>query len=333
MLQTAGRVATRGRFTTASLHISQACPWSERPLGELKSLATAGVIRFDPTKTIYTFWPAGKGANKVDQILSEKLNGTTLDSTVLNSVNAQLKAAGLTPDLSVTVPWGHRDDWRAEQILATKHTFTTAELQTLILNKMYWRPDAGGAARGIVVWLVAEDPEEAAYLRDSAVSVLGAAFPNQDLPVLLMKPSAAQPEFARQLLRLHGLNTFSSGEIAEVGKEQYSALLELTIEGLKKHGFKDLAEGAEQEVAVSFRGRIKSARINEVDAVLAELFKMAYRKGPRRWFDQYKQSSTRLKNSTSRVISHLLGNSLNTPKIFDADSLAKDIAQQQVKSE
>ena len=236
LLQTAGKVATHGTYNRVIAHFSGLS--LETASVELKALASAGVIRFDPARSLYTFWPAGKGANKVDQILAEKLNGTTLDSTVLNSVNAQLKAAGLTPDLSVTVPWGHRDDWRAEQILATKHTFTTAELQTLILNKMYWRPDAGGAARGIVVWLVAEDPEEAAYLRDSAVSVLGAAFPNQDLPVLLMKPSAAQPEFARQLLRLHGLNTFSSGEIAEVGKEQYSALLELTIEGLKKQDSK-----------------------------------------------------------------------------------------------
>ncbi len=330
LLQTAGKVATHGTYNRVIAHFAGLS--LEHASTELKSLASAGVIRFDPAKSLYTFWPAGKGANKVDQILAEKLNGTTLDSTVLNSVNAQLKTAGLLSDLPITVPWGHRDDWRAEQVLATKNTFTTTELQKLILNKMYWRPEAGALARGIVVWLVAEDPEEATYIRDAAASVLGAAFPDQDLPVLLMKPFAAQPEFVRQLLRLYGLSTFSSGEIAEVGKEQYSALQQLTTEALIK-GFKDLAEGAEQEVAVSFRGRIKSARFNNAEDVLAELYKMAYRKGPRRWFDQYRQNSPKLKNSTSRVITHLLKNSLNTPGIFDADSLAKDIAQQQIKSE
>ncbi len=330
LLQTAGRVATRGSYNRV---LAQFAGLSVEEAGSaLKALAASGVIRFDPTKNVYTFWPAGKGANKVDQILSEKLAGSLLDSSTLTALNAHLRSEGLMPDISVTVPWGHRDDWQAEQLLASKHTFTVSSLQALVLNRMYWRPEGNPLARGLVIWLVAESPEDAALLRDSAAEVLAKAFPDQNLPIVLMKPTAAQPELARQLLRLHGLRSFTNSDIAEVGQEQHLALLQLTMASMKS-GFQSLAEEAEQEVPVTFKGRINSARFVDIESVLAEVFKMAYNEGPRRWFEHYKQTSTKLRNSTARVATYLLGNALDTPKIFDADSVAKDIAQQQMKSE
>ncbi len=329
LLQTAGKVATKGAYSRVVAHFA-GLPL-ESANKELRALAASGVIRYDPPNRIYTFWPAGRGANKVDQVLSEKLRGRTLDGSIIDAVMQPLRSEGLFDSISIAIPWGHQDDWRAEQILASRHTFTLEGLQKLAVDKIHWRADGAERSRGLVVWLIADSPEDAAWLRDNATDVLANAFPGQNVPILVMKPETAEPDFARQLLRLYGLRLFANNDVAEVGHEQYSAVLQLTTDSLKS-GFRILKEEAEIEVPTPFKARISAVRLSDVESVLAEVFKMAYSQGPRRWFTQYKSTSTRLRNATARVTAYLLGNALDTPEIFAADNVAKEVAQE-LKSE
>jgi hypothetical protein len=329
LLQTACSVATRGAYNRVIAQFAGLSP--EHAANELKSLAASGVIRFDSTRHIYTFWPAGKGANKVDQILSDKLQGCILDGPTLDTIIARLKSEGLLGDISVPIPWGHQDDWWAEQLIASRHTFNIDAIQKKVIDRIFWRSDGTTLPRGLVVWMIAESPEDTIWLRDSASDVLSKSFPDQSVPIVLMKPGAAEPDLAKQLLRLYGLTEFSNADIAEVGQEQHAALLLLTIEALRS-GLKSLAEDSEIEVPAPFKARINSARISDIESVVAEVYKMAYNEGPRRWFTHYKQSSTKLRNATERVATYLLSNALNTPGIFAADNVARDVAQQ-LKSE
>ena len=329
LLQTAGKVATKGAYSRVIAHFAGLS--LERATKGLQALAESGVIRYDPPNKLCTFWPAGKGPNKVDQVLSENLRGRVLDGVTIDAVMKPLRAEGLFNNISVPIPWGHQDDWQAEQILASRHTFTADGFQKLAVNKIYWRADGTERSRGLVVWLIAESPEDAAWLRDSADEVVLSAFPGQNVPIIIMKPEGAEPDFARQLLRLYGLGLFTNSDIAEVGQQQYSAVWELAIESLKS-GFRALEKEAEIEVPAPFKARISAIRLRDVESVLAEVFKMAYSGGPKRWFTQYKLASTRLRNATARLTAYLLSNSLDTPDIFAADNVAKEVAQQ-LKSE
>ena len=329
LLQVSGRVPTRGAYVQvianfAGLDI-------ERTKEELQALATSGVIRFDSVNRLYTFWPAGKGANKVDQLLSEKLRNKNLNDQIIDSAMKSLRQESLLNNISVAVPWGHPEDWQAEQLLMSRQVFTEESLQAKAVSKMTWGTDGIERSRGLLVWLLAETPEDAAWFRENADIVLSGAFPSQKVPIILMRPEAAEPEFARQLLRLWGLDQFTNSDRAEVGDQQYEAVRQLTIESLRS-GQRHLKENAELSVAAPFKARVHALHLSDPEAAMSEVFKMAYSDGPMRWFTQYKLSSTRFRNSTARVAGYLLTNTLDTPGIFAQDTVGKEIAQQ-LKSE
>ena len=329
LLQVAGRVPTRGAY--AQVIANFAGLDAERTKEELQALATSGVIRFDSIGRIYTFWPAGKGANKVDQLLSEKLRNRTLSDQTMESVMKCLRIECLLNNISVAIPWGHAEDWQAEQMLMSRQTFTEENLQAKAISKLTWGIDGTERSRGLLVWLIAETPEESAWFRDNSDSVLSCAFPSQNVPIILMRPEAAEPEFAKQLLRLWGLDQFTNGERAEVGDQQFQAVRQLTIESLRS-GQRHLKDNAQLGVAAPFKARVHALHSSDPEEVMPEVFKMAYSDGPKLWFTQYKLSSTRFRNSTARVYGYLLTNTLDTPGIFSQDNIGKDIAQQ-LKSE
>jgi len=319
LLQAAGKVATKGSYSRViGLFAGLAV---EIAASELKSLATSGVIRFEPSKGIYTFWPAGKGANKVDQMLLEKLQGHTLDNSVLQVLNARLRTEGLIENISVPVPWGHQEDWQAEQYFVSKETLTRKMLGHLASSSIDWRPEGAPLARGLVLWSIAETADDASWIRDAAPDAL----PEHNVPIVMMNPAIAHPELARQLLRFYGLTTFSNSDIAEVGQEQFSAVWQLSLESLKA-GFESLKDNSEFVVPAGFKARIQATRVRDVESVLLEVFKMAYNAGPKRWFTQYKSSAAKLRNATSRVATYLLSNALDTPEIFAADNVSKEVA-------
>jgi hypothetical protein len=329
LLQVSGRVPTKGAYVQvianfAGLDI-------ERTKEELQALATSGVIRFDQVNRLYTFWPAGKGANKVDQLLSEKVRNKGLNDQIIESAIKSLRSESLLNNISVAVPWGHPEDWQAEQLLMSRQMFTQEILLSKAVSKMTWGIDGVERSRGLLVWLIAETPEDAAWFRDNADIVMSAAFPSQNVPIILMRPEAAEPEFARQLLRLWGLDQFTNSDRAEVGDQQFQAVRQLTIESLRT-GQRHLKENAQLSVAAPFKARVHALHLSDPEAALSEVFKMAYSDGPMRWFTQYKLSSTKFRNSTARVTGYLLTNTLDTPGIFAQDSVGKDIAQQ-LKSE
>src|SRR5580700_5881829 len=150
MLQVAGKVSTKGAYIQVIATFA-GLPF-ERAKEELQDLATSGVIRYDPSKRLYTFWPAGKSANKVDQLLSEKLKGRILDDLTVDAASKSLRSVGLLNRLSIAIPWGHPDDWQAEQIVLTKTMFTAEGLQRRAISKLTWSTDGSERARGLVVW-------------------------------------------------------------------------------------------------------------------------------------------------------------------------------------
>ena len=329
LLQKAANVATRGSYNRVIAHFAGLS--LERASTELQALATTGVTRYDQSHYIYTFWPAGKGANKVDQILSEKLSGCVLDKLTLERTTDRLKLENLVRDIPVPVLWGHQDDWHAVQMFVSRLTLTVENCRAYAIQKLHWLPEGEPKARGLILWAIAESPEDAAWLRDTSADILKRAFPGENIPLVIMSPGSAAPEFARQILRLKGLLEFSNNEIAEVGEEQYSALLQLTIDSLKT-GFKGIRENSDIEVPTAFKARIAAVRYRDLEPVLGEVFKMAYSSGPKRWFAHYKNGSTKLRNATANVACFLLNNALDTPGIFANDNVSKEVSLQ-LKSE
>jgi hypothetical protein len=329
LLQTSGQLATKGVYTRVIAHISGLAV--ERASKELQGLAASGIIHREISSGVYTFWPSGRGANKVNQLLSEKLKGKTLDAAVVDFLNNWLRSQNVLRDICVPVPWGHRDDWRAEQILVTRTTFTPEAIKEALVTRINQQPQGSDKARGLLIWSLAETPDDAAWFRENMDDVIAAALPAQYIPLVLSRPDIPDPGLAQQLLRLYGLSLFSNTEIADVGSEQFQAVRELANQSVVTE-FPRLKDEAQMDVPAAFRARVKTLRSADVEEVLGEVFKMAFSDGPKRWFDQYKLSSPKFRSSVMRVANHLLENNVDAPGIFTADPVAKDIAQR-LKSE
>ena len=114
------------------------------------------VARQCAVEQVYTFWPAGKGANKVDQLLSDKLRSRALTDQTMDSVMKCLRIECLLNNISVAVPWGHAEDWQAEQMLMSRQTFTDEYLQAKAISKLTWGTDGTERSRGLLIWLIAE---------------------------------------------------------------------------------------------------------------------------------------------------------------------------------
>ena len=139
LLQGAARVPTKGVYDRVIAHFAGLT--HEDASGALQNLAAGGVIRYDASTRVYTFWPAGQGANKVEQAFTTKLKNRVLDQVALDGAVKELRANGLFGDVSVSVRWGHPEDWQAEQILATRRTLTAENLRGLAINRLYWKAD------------------------------------------------------------------------------------------------------------------------------------------------------------------------------------------------
>jgi len=323
VLQFAAQVPTRqigyskiiGQFSGLSVN---------KATSTLQELSGSGVIRHDSVKKIYTFWPAGKGANRVEEILAKKLMKiNSLTPRLISKIENQLKDATLLNAVSVTVPWGHRDDWKAENIIATRDLFNRDWLVNLVNTYLIHRLDGADRYRGLIVWPLADSEDDVDWYHKNVTKVLKDAFDDQTIPLVVMRPRNPNPELISLIKRSYGLSDFSNMEISDSGKEQFETVRSQNMTSIKESidiFFRD----TETEVLSAFSAHIKAIMPPNSEQLFKELFSMSYPDGPKRWFTQYKMSQTSLKSATKVLVGLLFANSLNSPQALSNNKVAKE---------
>ncbi len=324
LLQIAGQVETlhTGYETT----MAQLSGFPRQVVSQaLKELSDSGVIRHDPDGRFYTFWPAGRGAHKVEELLQKKLRDKILDRKVLNKVGDLLNENGQMQPVTANVPWGHSDDWYAIQVLVDYPGFERNALLKLSAERLQWRLDGKQRPRALVAWLLAENEEQANSYRKNGAGVLDQAFGDSYAPVIAVRPRAPRPELTRLMLELHGLSLFDNMDIRDVGQDQYEDRRRRTLSRLSEV-FGEFRKTGEYEVPKVLRARVHTVP-QRLDSVLTEVLRTAYYQGPREFFSQYKLNQLKLRTAVANVGNHLADNTLDAPKAFGNDPVARQIVE------
>lgn len=323
LLQIAGQVETR--HTGYDTTIVQLSGLSRQVVNQtLKELSDSGVIRHDPDGRFYTFWPAGRGAHKVEELLQKKLRNKVLDRRILDKVGELLNENEQMQSIPANVPWGHSDDWHAAQVLLGSSDFEENALFRLSAERLQWRLDGKQRPRALVAWLLAENEEQVETYRRSGASVLDQAFGDSYAPLIVVRPHAPRPELTRLMLELYGLSQFENTDIKDVGQDQYEDRRRRTL-GRLAEVLGESRKTGEYEVPQVFRARVRTVP-KKLDSVLLEILRAAYDQGPREFFSQYKLNNLKLRTAVAKVGNHLSDNTLDTPKAFGGDPIAQQIA-------
>lgn len=179
--------------------------------------------------------------------------------------------------------------------------------------------------RALVVWLLAENEGQADDYRKNGASVLDQAFGDSYAPVIAVHPRAPRPELTRSMLELYGLSLFENMDIKDVGQDQYEDRRRRTLSRLSEV-FGEFRKTGEYEVPKLLRARVHTVP-QRLDSVLTEVLRTAYHQGPKEFFNQYKLNQLKLRNAVANVGSHLYDNTLDTPKAFGNDPIARQIVE------
>lgn len=324
LLQIAGQVETQGTgYETIIVQLSGLPKQVVEPT--LNELSDSGVIRHDPDGRFYTFWPAGRGAHKVEELLKKKLRNKSFDRKTLDKVGDLLRGNGQMQPLSVNVPWGHPDDWHADQVLLSYSDLEETTLLKISAERLQWRLDGKQKPRALVAWLLAETDEQVENYRRRSASILDQVFGDSHAPLTIVRPQVPRPEFSRLMLELYGLSQFDNMDIKDVGQDQYEDRRRRTLSRLSEM-LGELGKNGKYEVAKTLRARVQTVQ-QKLDSILSEVLKGAYYQGPREFFTQYKLSNAKLRNAVATVGSHLYDNTLDAPKAFQSDPTARQIVE------
>jgi hypothetical protein len=301
----------------------------------LQQLAGRGVIRHDAVQKLYMFWPAGRGANKVEELLISKVAAVHgLNREVISKVATILREASLLNPKQISVSWGHRDDWQAEEMIASREMLTADSLKKLVVDRLHQRLVIGDETkvRGLVVWLIANETDDVAWFREELPILLGQEFSETTIPIIFKRPRTYIAELPPLLRRTFGLTKFSTPERQDVGAEQYEAVVTQNQINLKD-SMEILRSNSETETLPAFRARIQAVQPRTLELLLDEIYNMAYPKNPQKWFNQYKLSQTNFKSATKLLIGHLLNNTLDSPQALSSNRIAKDAVDLFIKAE
>lgn len=330
-LQLAGGITTRqfGSNGYARL-IAELCGCSTAEAEEtLKLLEEQRYIRYDSANRTYSFWAGSSQALELERMLNEEIDtlekrgqlGRFLDEpdhNGLTKVNELLSdnKSPLFKNYPVSVGWGHAEDWAAQEVVLTRKTFNHATLLQLTARYRATLENYPNA-RGLVILPIATSQEDVYWYRDNIQKELDTSAYLKSAPLLVLRPSNPIPDLPRALIKYTLLNstTFSDRAIRRVGTsifDEEKARYETQIKAM----LQQLRTESEIEVPLEARGRVNavaigSRAVDRVEHLLKEVYTIAYAKGPKAFFTQYRHASgTRLRDAVSDLIPVLVTNNL-----------------------
>lgn len=313
-------------------------------LSTLKNLAEANCIRYDPSRKQSSLWPLSTDPQQLERVVREKRDKYPLDDDTLLGLADELEKL---PEISfgaipIGVPWGHREDWAARQVVFTPECLTPEQLTGLALPYQVNNQGVQEGNRGALVWLLARNEDETRWFREKAVEILRTAFPGDEAPpIVLMLPSTPRPELLDYFHRWRALQKFSADEQRSVGSAMYETEKGTTAKRIRDavNGLRGLSanyQDAERShsvyvVPATLRASVQALPSPSIREVLTECYRLIYRHSPPEFYDQYRvatQGANKLKDAVKFVASLLLQDALARSRdAIRTNALAQDLCE------
>jgi len=270
---------------------------AERAEEVLQGLSRIGLIEHQTAQGKYGFWSLGGGARRLHEWLNRSIAGRNLTWADLSTVNRDGRGFA-RPALPVAVPWGHPNDWQAEQVYLTRPFVTEDKVKELSV-----------LSRGVVIWLLAASDGEVEWFESNAQRVLDAAAGDPAAPVVMMVPTTARPALAEAFLKHCVLKGLTPAEVTEFGGG--------FVQGVRSQVARTIQdETAAMEVPM---GRALVPRpfaaafnvgvpLSRVDAIIKKAYVLAFSSAPPAFFEQYRFSAGQLRTAVKLVGKLLLEN-------------------------
>lgn len=343
LLQFLAEVSARGDEQTDFL--AHAAGLEEKTAKQaLRALSDNNVIRYDHSYKVYTFWPASTQPKVLEDFIQKKLERLSWSEETLADLNRTLAELpnSYFGSIDIKVDWGHATDWAAREYIVTADLLTPGWLQNIALTYDYTQRNLIEGDRGAVVWVVANQDEEAASIREKTSAALQAAFANlsQNPPVVVaVVPMRAQPELLNAYRRRWALQQLSQKERADAGKEMYEAetkqVDEALLRALKAIRSDDKLPAEVQRhrnaymVPTAYIGDLRGSEQVSLRDLFLRLYRKAFEYAPAEFFTQYRVASrgaNKLRDATRKTSQALMRNAAADLKaLARSDSLMRDL--------
>lgn len=292
----------------------------------LRTLVENGVIRYDRSYRVNSFWPVSNQPKVLEETVQKKLTQFQWTMDALDDLNKALREllANNFGSIDVKVDWGHQTDWRAREYVITSDLLTLEWLKGLTARYGYNHRELIEADRSTVIWVVANQDDEVENIRGKVNGVMQEAFAaySQNPPVVVfVVPLKARPEMVEAYRRRWALLKFSQQERADAGQEMYDAetkQAELSLLRALKEVRKDDQNMPEMPrsrveylVPTAYVTAIRTREEVSLRDLLTTLYLTAYAYAPNEFFTQYRVASrgaNKLRDATRIVAEPLMRN-------------------------
>lgn len=275
----------------------------------LTQLANATVIEHIPAMRKYSFWPLGGGARLLQEHINKRIAAGSMDWAQWKQTNENAADFGL-PVASVSVPWGHPDDWAAPQFYLPRE-FASGEK----INEL------SAGTPGCVVWLVARTDSDVDWFDANAEQLLSALGPNA-LPVALMCPSKPAPHLVDSLHRHATLESLSPTEIVQFGGGIVQTVKTQTNTTIREETRLLVATKRRYVVPHVYAAALMATPPGDrTDSIVQALYRLAYSSAPPAFFTQYRGRTGNLKTAISHLGKLLAKNDVHS-RTYEGNAVA-----------
>ena len=271
----------------------------------LEDLYSGGYIRKDDLQKIYVFYSGGADGAMADKWIKSEAGRLRLDRNGILEINKEWRTipTRLKP-MPVSWSYGQEEDWAASQILLTRDTFTEDVIKSVALNTQMGTTGIDDAARGYLIWLLADTDQDVDYFRTNAAGILDAALGSDPPPVVVAIPTIPSPFLRQSILSEKVVQTTDAGKKRELGDTPFEDAKKRIAKAVND-GLESLKSNAKFVVPQPYRAAVQiGGEQISLQVVLKQCYTVAYSYVPP-FFTHYKGNATQLRKGVS-VVSKLL---------------------------
>ena len=275
----------------------------------LDGLARATVIEHIPAMHKYSFWPLGGGARLLQEHINKRIAVGNMEWPQWKQANDQAADFGL-PGTSISVAWGHPDDWAAPQFYLPREFASAERVRELVAR-----------VPGCAIWLVARIDDDVDWFEANAEGLLSGLGENP-LPVALMCPSRPVPHLVDSLHRLMVLESLSPTEIVQFGGGIVQTVKTQTNATIRDETRVLVTTKKRFIVPKPYAAAMMAAPPGDrTDAIMQGLYRLAYSSAPPAFFTQYKARTGNLKTAVTHLCKLLAHNDVYS-RTYEANAVA-----------
>jgi hypothetical protein len=297
----------------------------------LKQLYQQRYIRYDDTNRIYSFWSGSNAAIELERLLNQEIENLERHSKLrvyLDDFNT--KATNKVNDLildrkllaqqsrySVSVDWGHPDDWVAQLVVLTRESWNVRTLE-LLTSRYSATVDNIPDCRGLVLLPLARSDEDMAWFEANLERTLDTSAKLKSAPIVVITPKVPAKQLILNLQKFTLLSepVFVDGIVKEIGAK--------VIEEEQGRIANQIRQAAEQQlrngdllVSADSRGPVRALSIgigasDRIERTLREVYRIAYHARPGEFFAQYKYTANNLRSAVQDLIPVLATNDVHS---------------------